>query len=237
MFQRLHRLRVMEKAQNLVVVPFAGEWSDLGGWDAVWREARAGSEWRRARRQCNRGRLHRHSAAVGIGRPPTGGHRTANVIAVAMPDAVLVADMSRAQDVRLAVEALKRKGARQATTLPRDHRPWGWFESLANGDRFQVKRIVVNPGGVLSLQSHLHRRALDRRFRNRPCHGRRNGDIGDRKPVDLCSARVPASDGESRKSADGPDRGPDRHLSGRRRYHALRGHLFARLSRRRRGSS
>jgi mannose-1-phosphate guanylyltransferase / mannose-6-phosphate isomerase len=148
---------VMEKAENLVVVPFAGEWSDLGGWDAVWREARPDE---------NGVALAGHATAidcadtllrsesddlelVGIG--------LQNIMAIAMPDAVLVADMSRAQDVRLAVAALERKGARQATTLPRDHRPWGWFEALATGPRFQVKRIVVNPGGVLSLQSHLHR--------------------------------------------------------------------------------
>ena len=49
------------------------------------------------------------------------------------------------------------KGAKQAEALPRDHRPWGWFESLALGERFQVKRIFVHPGGRLSLQSHVHR--------------------------------------------------------------------------------
>ncbi len=79
------------------------------------------------------------------------------VIAVAMPDAVLVADAARAQEVREAVAALKRKGARQAETLPRDYRPWGWFETLVRGERFQVKRIVVHPGRALSLQSHVHR--------------------------------------------------------------------------------
>ncbi len=80
-----------------------------------------------------------------------------NIIAIAMPDAVLVADAGRAQDVKLAVAALKAKGARQAETFPKDHRPWGWFETLALGDRFQVKRIVVHPGAALSLQSHHHR--------------------------------------------------------------------------------
>ena len=80
-----------------------------------------------------------------------------NIIAVAMNDAVLVADMSRAQDVKKAVEVLKAKGADQATAFPKDHRPWGWFESLATGDRFQVKRIHVHPQASLSLQSHHHR--------------------------------------------------------------------------------
>jgi mannose-6-phosphate isomerase-like protein (cupin superfamily) len=74
-----------------------------------------------------------------------------------MRDAVLVAAMDRAQDVRLAVEALEGAGAGQAGDYPRFHRPWGWYESLALGPGFQVKRIVVRPGGRLSLQSHRHR--------------------------------------------------------------------------------
>jgi len=68
-----------------------------------------------------------------------------------------VAHKDRAQEVKKAVLALKAKGAAQAETFPRDHRPWGWFESLVVGTRFQVKRIVVHPGAALSLQSHHHR--------------------------------------------------------------------------------
>ncbi len=79
------------------------------------------------------------------------------IIAIAMPDAVLVAHMDRAQDVRCAVQALKARHAKQAQAFPRDFRPWGWFESLVTGERFQVKRIVVHPGAALSLQSHHHR--------------------------------------------------------------------------------
>ena len=80
-----------------------------------------------------------------------------DIVAIAMPDAVLVAHKDRAQDVKQAVAALKAEGAKQAETFPRDHRPWGWFESLVMGERFQVKRIVVHPGAALSLQSHHHR--------------------------------------------------------------------------------
>jgi len=76
---------------------------------------------------------------------------------VAMPDAVLIAHKDRAQDVKLAVQQLRAKGVPQAETLPRDYRPWGWYESLVVGARFQVKRIVVHPGASLSLQSHHHR--------------------------------------------------------------------------------
>ena len=74
-----------------------------------------------------------------------------------MPDAVLVADMSKAQEVKQVVACLNTGGVRQAETFPKDYRPWGWYESIAIGPRFQVKKIVVNPGAALSLQSHNHR--------------------------------------------------------------------------------
>jgi mannose-1-phosphate guanylyltransferase/mannose-1-phosphate guanylyltransferase/mannose-6-phosphate isomerase len=148
---------VMERAGNLSVVPFGAGWSDLGGWDAVWREA--GPDARGVATfgpataiDCDNTLLRSEADSlevVGIG--------LQNIMAVAMPDAVLVADMSRAQDVKLAVAALKEKAAKQATAFPKDHRPWGWFESLVIGERFQVKRIVVHPGAALSLQSHNHR--------------------------------------------------------------------------------
>ena len=80
-----------------------------------------------------------------------------NVVAVAMRDAVLVADKSRAQDVKAVVTALRQSKTPQADDYPRFHRPWGWYETLCLGQRFQVKRIMVKPGGVLSLQSHVHR--------------------------------------------------------------------------------
>lgn len=148
---------VMERADNLSVVPFGAGWSDLGGWDAVWREAGPDAHG-----------VVTHGAATAIdcdssllwsedGGQELVGIGLKDIIAVAMPDAVLVADAKRGQDVKLAVSALKEKGARQATDFPRDHRPWGWFESLVIGDRFQVKRIVVHPGASLSLQSHVHR--------------------------------------------------------------------------------
>jgi mannose-6-phosphate isomerase-like protein (cupin superfamily) len=74
-----------------------------------------------------------------------------------MRDAVLVADIGDGQRVKTAVEILKSRGEPQATDFPRFHRPWGWYETLSLGPRFQVKRIMVHPGGVLSLQSHVHR--------------------------------------------------------------------------------
>lgn len=148
---------IMEKAANLSVMPFAGHWSDLGGWEAIWQEAGPDAS---GNVQCGattaidcRDTLLRSEAEglqlVGIG--------LEGIIAVAMPDAVLVARKGEAQRVKEAVAALKSAGARQATAFNRDFRPWGWYESLALGNRFQVKRIVVNPGAALSLQSHHHR--------------------------------------------------------------------------------
>jgi mannose-1-phosphate guanylyltransferase/mannose-6-phosphate isomerase len=147
----------MEKANNLSVVPFVGTWSDLGGWDAVWREGPKDMDGVHISAQataidCTNSLLRSESEyleVVGIG--------LKNIFAIAMNDAVLIADMSRAQDVKSAVETLKLKNSGQATTFPKDHRPWGWFESLVIGDRFQVKRIHVHPGASLSLQSHQHR--------------------------------------------------------------------------------
>ncbi|MDA8983964.1 cupin domain-containing protein, partial [Planktomarina temperata] len=80
-----------------------------------------------------------------------------NIIAIAMPDAVLVAHKDRAQDIKMVVSTLKTAGVAQAETFPKDHRPWGWFESLVTGGRFQVKRIHVLAGAALSLQSHHYR--------------------------------------------------------------------------------
>lgn len=148
---------VMEKAKNLAVVPFAASWLDLGSWDAVWRYSSRDSRGvslsgSATALDCDDTLLRSEEdqlEIVGIG--------LKNIIAVAMPDAVLVADMSRAQDVKLAVEALKKKQVKQAVSASKDYRPWGWFECLAVGERFQVKRIVVHPGAALSLQSHHHR--------------------------------------------------------------------------------
>jgi mannose-1-phosphate guanylyltransferase/mannose-6-phosphate isomerase len=148
---------VMEKAGNLSVVPYGGAWSDLGGWDAIWREGQGDAagvvtSGKATAIDCENTLLRSESdlvEVVGIG--------LKNILTVAMPDAVLVADMSRAQDVKRAVEILTERGALQATQFPKDHRPWGWFESLVLGGRFQVKRISVHPGAALSLQSHYHR--------------------------------------------------------------------------------
>lgn len=148
---------VMEQAQNLSVVPMSSGWSDLGGWESVWRENQPDNDGLVAAGNvttldCKNSYLRAEGdnlELVGIGLD--------NIVAVAMPDAVLVSDISDAQNVKRAVSILKEKEVKQATTFPKDYRPWGWFESLVMGPAFQVKRIHVRPGAALSLQSHNHR--------------------------------------------------------------------------------
>lgn len=148
---------IMEKADNLAVMPYRHQWSDLGGWDAVWMESEQDTAGNATSDHATAidctGTLLRSETpgqeVVGIG--------LEDMMVVAMSDAVLVAPKAQAQRVKEAVAALKVKGANQAVQLPRDYRPWGWYESLIIGGRFQVKRIVVHPGAALSLQSHHHR--------------------------------------------------------------------------------
>lgn len=119
---------VMERASNLSVVPFSSSWSDLGGWDAVWSHAGPDAagvtvSGDATAIECRNTLLRSDSEGmelVGIGLD--------NIIAVAMNDAVLIADKSRSQDVKLAVDALRKKGSAQAESFPKDHRPWGWVE-------------------------------------------------------------------------------------------------------------
>ena len=148
---------IMEKATNLVAVPYSSKWSDLGGWDAVWAETEkdqsevATSENAHAI-DCFGTLLRSENVGqqiVGLG--------LKNIIAIAMPDAVLVTQKDRAQDVKKVVEHLNLNNIPQGGIFPKDYRPWGWFESLARGEEFQVKRISVKPGAALSLQSHSHR--------------------------------------------------------------------------------
>lgn len=148
---------VMEKAGNLSVMPYGGAWSDLGDWEAVWREGTpdaAGVVTHGAATAIDCENVLLHSEAEG---PHLVGLGLSGLVAVALPDAVLVAPRARAQEVGRAVAALRAEGVPQADHSARDHRPWGWAERLVAGPRFQVKRLVVHPGGRLSLQSHRHR--------------------------------------------------------------------------------
>lgn len=148
---------VMEKASGVVAVPLGADWLDLGSWFTLHAFQAEGKK-----------RLALSGAVTAIDCTDTllrsedenihlVGLGLKNIAAIAMRDAVLVADLDRAQDVRAVVEELQRKNVPQAVEFPRCHRPWGWYETLCLRDRFQVKRIMVKPGGILSLQSHVHR--------------------------------------------------------------------------------
>ena len=148
---------IMEKVDNLVAVAYRSKWSDLGGWDAVWSDSdkdengNAVSDAAHAI-DCENSLLRSESPSqqlVGLG--------LENIIAISMPDAVLIANKDRAQDVKKVVDRLRENAIPQAEVFPKDHRPWGWFESLILSDCFQVKRICINPGAALSLQSHKFR--------------------------------------------------------------------------------
>ncbi|TVP54101.1 MAG: mannose-1-phosphate guanylyltransferase/mannose-6-phosphate isomerase [Halomonadaceae bacterium] len=146
---------VMEHTEDAVVLPLNAGWSDIGSWSALW-DLKATDE------QANvlegdvitedvsgcyihsEGRL---IAAMGLD----------NHVIVETGDAVLVAHKDRVQDVKLLVDQLKAQGREEYKLHRKVHRPWGSYEGIARADRFQVKRITVNPGARLSLQKHHHR--------------------------------------------------------------------------------
>ena len=150
---------VMERcpgsAFDIRMVPLAAGWSDLGAWDAVWQAADKDADGNAALGdalvQDSRNTLvHATSRLVSL----IGVH---DVMVVETPDAVLVADRARSQDVKKIVATLEAQGRSEKTLHRKVHRPWGWYDSIDSGPRFQVKRIMVKPGAKLSLQMHHHR--------------------------------------------------------------------------------
>ncbi|MEP5731318.1 MAG: mannose-1-phosphate guanylyltransferase/mannose-6-phosphate isomerase [Sulfitobacter sp.] len=148
---------IMEKVDNLSVIAHEGDWSDMGGWSAVKQHADTDADGVTLQGKvhatdCKDTLLRSENDAlqlVGLG--------LENIVAVAMPDAVLVADRRRTSDLGAVVKQLRSADVPQANNFPKDHRPWGFFETLILSASFQVKRIVVNPGAALSLQSHKFR--------------------------------------------------------------------------------
>ena len=153
---------LMEKAQNISVVRFSGSWSDLGDWHAVKRQVGLTNDTLDDAGNFIKGNAVQVDTEQSLLWSETDGQALvtaglSNIAAIAMPDAVLVADISQAQSVKKALEQLKLRKVLQAEQHSRDWRPWGWFESLVMADGYQVKRLHVYPGGELSLQSHEHR--------------------------------------------------------------------------------
>jgi mannose-1-phosphate guanylyltransferase/mannose-6-phosphate isomerase len=146
---------VMEKTDRMAVVAGQFRWSDIGSWDAlsdISERDSAGNvlQGEVVTMDSSDCVVHSHdrlTAVVGL----------KDVVVVNTSDAVMVVPRARAQDVRELVDKLKAEKRPEATDHRRTHRPWGYYESIDMGERFQVKRIVVIPGGVLSLQKHRHR--------------------------------------------------------------------------------
>jgi mannose-1-phosphate guanylyltransferase/mannose-6-phosphate isomerase len=147
---------VMEKTQRAAVIPVSCAWSDIGSWSALWltgNKDAQGNLWEGdimavdTRNSLLRSHDRHLLATVGVD----------DLIVVTTPDATLVAHRDAAQDVKKIVEQLKAAGRSEHSLHRVVHRPWGSYDSLEAGERFQVKRIQVKPGASLSLQKHHHR--------------------------------------------------------------------------------
>ncbi len=146
---------VMERTQKGMVIPLACGWSDVGSWSSLWEVEGKNEEGNVLSgdvlvHEVNGSYIRSESrlvAAIGID----------DIVVVETSDAVLIASKDRVQDVKHIVSTLKKSQRGEATLHKRVYRPWGSYESLVNANRFQVKRIVVNPGQQLSLQMHHHR--------------------------------------------------------------------------------
>ncbi|HEY7644602.1 MAG TPA: mannose-1-phosphate guanylyltransferase/mannose-6-phosphate isomerase [Hyphomicrobiales bacterium] len=146
---------IMEKSNRVRCVPLATGWSDLGSWSAIWDVAQ-----KDAAGNATRGDVIVQGAANSFAYSENACLALVgvkDVIVVATKDAVLVASKAHAQAVKTVVEKLNASRREEIVAHKRCYRPWGWYEGLDRGDRFQVKRIMVKPGAQLSLQSHFHR--------------------------------------------------------------------------------
>jgi mannose-1-phosphate guanylyltransferase/mannose-6-phosphate isomerase len=144
-----------EHGIDLRMVPLDAGWNDLGAWDAVWmvsdRDAQGNAAHGDVLMEDSRNTLvqatSRLVSVIGLD----------DVVVVETPDAVLVTDRNRSQDVKKIVTRLGAEQRGEQTLHRKVHRPWGWYDSIDSGPRFQVKRIMVKPGASLSLQMHHHR--------------------------------------------------------------------------------
>lgn len=136
-------------------IPLSAGWSDVGSWDSLWQvlpkddqgNVSQGDVLLNDCRNVLALSEHRLVACVGI----------EDMVVIETPDAILVAHMSKTQHVKKIVDDLKRRGRPESELHRKVFRPWGWYDGVDSGERFQVKRIVVKPGASLSLQMHHHR--------------------------------------------------------------------------------
>lgn len=147
---------VMEKTSRSAVVPVSCGWSDIGSWSSLWAVAERDGDGNRTdgdvitidtRDSLVHASGRRLVATVGVD----------EVVIIDTADATLVAHKDRVQDVKKVVDQLKGEGRSEHLSHRKVHRPWGSYDSIGMGKRFQVKHIVVKPGAALSLQKHRHR--------------------------------------------------------------------------------
>jgi mannose-1-phosphate guanylyltransferase/mannose-6-phosphate isomerase len=146
---------VMEKTKRAAVIPADYGWSDFGGWSAAWSLSKRDKAGNAARGPV--AVIDAKNNYISSDGKLTTLVGAENLVVVVTDDAVLVADRERAEDLKKLVEKLRAEKHEEADTHAKVHRPWGNYQSLDRGERYQVKRIVVNPGGRLSLQKHAHR--------------------------------------------------------------------------------
>jgi mannose-1-phosphate guanylyltransferase/mannose-6-phosphate isomerase len=145
----------MEKAANVAVLPFSGAWSDVGSWNAVADLTAPDATGNRIHGQGHI--VNATNTFIHAPYRPVVALGTTNLLIVDTVDALLVADAAHAEQVKTVVAQLEAAGVPQAQHHRHVARPWGTYDSVDNGERFQVKRIVVKPGATLSLQMHHHR--------------------------------------------------------------------------------
>ncbi|UPG92297.1 mannose-1-phosphate guanylyltransferase/mannose-6-phosphate isomerase [Luteibacter aegosomaticola] len=147
---------VMEKTKHAAVVPVSCRWSDIGSWSALWDASEKDADGNATqgdvvtydtRNTLVRSHDRHMVATIGLD----------DVVVISTPDATLVASRDKVQHVKQVVDGLNRAGRSEHLAHRQVYRPWGSYDSIDMGERFQVKRIVVKPGSVLSLQMHHHR--------------------------------------------------------------------------------
>ena len=140
---------------DIRMLPLDAGWNDLGAWDAVWQVTGKDDQGNAATgdvllHDSQRTLVHATHRLVGV-------IGLQDVVVVETADAVLVSDRARSQEVKALVSTLSRQQREEQNLHRKVHRPWGWYDSVDAGERFQVKRIGVKPGASLSLQKHHHR--------------------------------------------------------------------------------
>lgn len=146
---------VMEGTSKAIVVPFDAGWSDLGAWNAIWEQAEKDPQGNATTGDVHlegvsNSYIHASSRLVSV-------LGIEDAIVIETADSVLVSHKSSSQDVKTIVQKLKQQARPEAENHTLVNRPWGVYERLAEGNNFQVKQLIVNPGGLLSLQLHHHR--------------------------------------------------------------------------------